>query len=93
MIYLSDDGLYTSDGEDSLKGPTGPSSHSMTVGTGATDEDAIEEGSDGAGIGSVEPESEDEDPVATRRYWEVKRKKEGVHKVRTACYDMFVLYC
>ncbi len=60
----------------------------MTVGTGAT-----EEGFDGAGVRSVETESEDEDPAATRRYWEVKRKKEGAHKVRIVRYDMFVLYC
>jgi hypothetical protein len=32
-----------------------------------------------------ETESEDEDPEATRRYWMVKRKKEGIHKVCIMC--------
>ena len=66
-----------SDAERSTKGLAGPS----PVGTGATEGDATEEVSDGAGIRGIETESEDEDPAATRRYWEVKRKKEGVHKV------------
>jgi len=76
-IHLGDDGIYTSDGEKSIMGPAGPS----PVGTGATEGDATEEVFDGAGIRGIETESEDEDPVATRRYWEVRRKKEGVHKV------------
>jgi len=67
----------TSNAEKSTNGPSGPS----PVGTGATKGDVTEEVSDGAGVRGIETESEDEDPAATRRYWEVKRKKEGVHKV------------
>jgi hypothetical protein len=60
--------MFTSDAENSTKGT------SMTV--------DVEKDFDEARGGHVETESEDEDPEATRRYWEVKRKKEGVHKVR-----------
>jgi len=58
--------MITSDAENSTMGT------SMTV--------DIETDFDEAG-GCVETESEDENPEATRRYWEAKRKKEGVHKV------------
>ena len=29
----------------------------------------------------IDTESEDDDPEATRQYWEVKRKNEGIRKV------------
>ena len=76
-IHLSDDGIYMGNAKKSTKGPAGPG----PIGTGTTEGDATEEVFDGAGIGGIETESEDEDPAATRRYWEVKRKREGVHKV------------
>jgi hypothetical protein len=77
--------MYTSDAENSTKGTARPSS--MTDDARATEGDAVEEGIDEAGGGRVETESEDEDPEATRRYWDVKRKKEGVHKVCIMCRD------
>jgi hypothetical protein len=55
----------------------------MTVDTRATEEEF-----DDTGSGHVDTESEDEDPEATRRYWEVKRKKEGAHQVRDVCAVM-----
>ena len=71
--------MYASTAENSPKGAATPSS--MSVDAWTNDGDGVEEGIDGAESGHIETESEDEDPEATRRYWEVKRKKEGVHKV------------
>jgi hypothetical protein len=53
-----------SDAEDLMKGPVGPSSGSIAVSTGVIEGDPTEEVSDGDGIGGIETESEDEDPVA-----------------------------
>jgi hypothetical protein len=80
--------MYTSDAENSMKETARASS--MSVDARATEGDAVEEGIDEAEGGCiVETESEDDDPEATRRYWEAKRKKEGVHKVCTVmCRDV-----
>jgi hypothetical protein len=83
---LSDNEKYASDTEDLPKGAARPSS--TTVDARPTEGDAVEEGTDEAGDGRIETESEDEDPAATRRYWEVKRKKEGVHKVCIMSRDL-----
>ena len=80
-----DNEMYNDDKE-LTKGPVGPSSGSMTVRTRVIEGDSTEEAFDGGGIGSIETESEDEDPAATRRYWEARRKK-GAHKVRVMHYN------
>jgi hypothetical protein len=51
------------------------------------------EGTNGLGgeAENKESESEDEDMEATKRYWEVKRKKDGGHKVGIMCCDMFMI--
>jgi hypothetical protein len=69
--------MYASNAGNSTEGL--PSS--MIISTGATEGDAVDEGVDGTEVGTIETESEDEDLAATRRYWEVKQKKEGIHKV------------
>jgi len=68
--------MFTSDAENSTMGT------SMTVDI----EEDFDEARGGPG-GHVETESDDEDLEATRRYWEVKRKKEGVHKV---CFSVSI---
>ena len=71
--------MYASNAENSSKGAATPSS--MSVDAWTNDGDGVEEGIDGAESGHIDTESEDDDPEATRRYWEVKRKNEGVCKV------------
>ena len=71
--------MYASTNENSPKGAV--SQRSMTVDASATKGEVVEEGFDEAGSGPGETESEDENPEATRQYWEVKRKKEGICKV------------
>jgi hypothetical protein len=68
--------MYASDAANSTERPAS----SVTVDTRATEGDGVKEGMDGE-VESVETESEDENPTATARYWELKRKKDGVHKV------------
>jgi hypothetical protein len=77
--------MDTSDAENLTNETARPSS--MSVDARATKGDATEEGSDEARGGHVETESEDENPEATRRYWEMKRKKEGIYKVSVVCRD------
>ena len=65
--------------------------------TGTIGEESVDEAIGEAGAGNTESESDDDDPEATKRYWEAKRRKEGVKKVGVMCRDMFVirhaLYC
>ena len=81
--------MYATDPGNLTEGPARPSS--VTANARATKEDAVEEGTNVAGGASVETESGDEDPAATRQYWEVKWKKEGVHKVCIMCCVMFMI--
>ena len=53
-------------------------SDAKMVEDGPVTKDTVEEGIAEAG---AETETEDEDPEATKRYWEVKRKKDGIHMV------------
>ena len=59
--------------------------------TGTIGEDAVDEAIGEAGAGNTESESDDDDPEATKRYWEAKRMKEGVKKVGVMCRAMFVI--
>ncbi len=91
-VYSSDNDMYASDADNLPKGVARQSSMSMSVGARSTEGDVADgEGFDEVEGGHVETESEDEDPEATRRYWEAKRKKEGVHKVRNHIRDADLL--
>jgi hypothetical protein len=81
-VSSSDNDMYASDAEKLPKEAARP--RSMTVDARSTEGDT-EEGLDEARDGCVETESEDDNPEATRRYWEMKRKKEGIRKV---CYHV-----
>ena len=74
VVPSSDDGLYASDAEKLTKEAVRP--RSTTIDAGSTEGDTVEEGLDDV-EDSLETESEDDNPEATRRYWEAKQKKEG----------------
>jgi hypothetical protein len=82
-VSLSDNNMYASDAEKLRRRAARP--RSMTVNARSSEGDTVEERIDEAGDGRIETESEDEDPEATRRYWEAKQKKEGIHQV---CYHV-----
>ena len=56
--------MYATDPRNLTEGPARPSS--TTADARATEEDAVEEGTNAAGGASIETESKDEDPAATR---------------------------
>jgi hypothetical protein len=81
VVSSSDNDMYASDAE--MLPKEAARLRSMTADARSAEGDAVEEGFDEAGDGRIETESEDDNPEATRRYWEMKWKKEGIHRV---CY-------
>ena len=65
--FPSDDEKFTSDTKSTV-GLADP---------GTTGEDAVDEAIGETGAGNTESESDNDDPEATKRYWEAKRRKEG----------------
>ena len=79
VVSLSNNDMYASDAEKLLKEAARP--RLMTIDARFTEGDTVEEGFDEVGDENVETESEDDNLEATRQYWEVKQKQEGIHKV------------
>ena len=77
--------MYASNAENSSKGAATPSL--MSVDAWTNNGDGVEEGIDETKSGHIDTESEDDNPEATRRYWEVKWKNEGIRKVCGICCD------
>ena len=82
--------MYNNDKE-LMKGPVGPSSGSMTVRTQVIEGDSTEEAFDRGGIGSIETESEDEDPAATQQHSNTGRP--GRRKVLIRCKSCITIVC